>query len=169
MTAELRFNELDDFPQRATLERVSRDLWSDPTVLAVWLAGSLATGAGDAGSDIDLRAAIMPAGFPGTKLPAALAWLVEHRAAGITMPFGPAATLHHTLLDTGEIVDLLLIGADGTADPMPETRIVLGARDHALAVKLAEGEDPPPARFPPAESPATTTVSGATPSSNNRE
>jgi hypothetical protein len=70
-------------------------------VCSLWLGGSLALGAGDADSDIDLRVAVTPDAFDTTRLPSA-----AHRLAGsvvvhLPFPWGGGTVLHHLLLDDG--------------------------------------------------------------------
>lgn len=51
MTA-LDLSHLPDLPQRETICEVVAALWQQAGVIAVWLGGSLARGAGDAYSDV---------------------------------------------------------------------------------------------------------------------
>jgi len=137
---DLNLDALPDLPQRPLLMELARDLWADPAVAALWLGGSLARGAGDAHSDVDLRVALAAPAELAEALPES-----AHRLAGrvtycVTWPVGADAVLHHMLLDDGQIYDLWV--QTTAREPSSEARLVLACRDAACAPKLAAGADP---------------------------
>lgn len=144
---QLDFSGLPNLPQCDFLRKLATDLWEDSTVLALWLGGSLARGAGDADSDVDLRVVITPETFNATQMPKG-AWRLEANAATfLPFRFGEQAVLFHTLLRDGQIYDLFVQSA--TEEIRPETRLILGCRDENLRPSLESGADPV-TRFTPA-------------------
>lgn len=137
-TFDLAF--LDHLPQHARLALVLDDLWADPTVVALWLGGSLARGAGDAFSDVDLRVAVTPGAFSETEIPPAAARLQQDAVAILPLRFGVNSVLFHMLLSDGEIYDLHVLRSD--QPPPGERRRLLACRDANLAPQLDEGADP---------------------------
>jgi hypothetical protein len=136
-------------PQKEFLLRVVEALWQDPSIVAVWLGGSLARGKGDRNSDVDLRIAVAPEKHAGTFMPSGAALLFEGAVVHQRLEFGEEATLHHMLLGNGQIYDLLV---QSTARrPTNEHRLVLGCRDARFGDLLAHGSDPPETTFKPAD------------------
>jgi predicted nucleotidyltransferase len=131
---------LDHLPQRRRLALVLADLWAEPSVKALWLGGSLARGAGDAYSDVDLRVAVSPEAFSYSEFPAGAERLREAAVAVLPLRFGVHSVLFHTLLDDGEIYDLNVLRSDQT--PPNERRRLLACRDDNLAAQLDGGADP---------------------------
>lgn len=137
-TFDLAF--LNHLPQRKRLALLLGDLWADPTVVALWLGGSLARGAGDAYSDVDLRVAVTPVAFSETEMPPAAARLHQDAVAVLPLRFGVNSVLFHMLLSDGEIYDLHVLRSDHA--PPSERRHLLACRDANLASQLDEGADP---------------------------
>ena len=136
---DLNLDALPDLPQRPLLMELARDLWADPAVAALWLGGSLARGAGDAHSDVDLRVALaLPAPVP-EKFPDSAHRLTARVTYCSTYRIAEDAALHHMLLDDGQVYDLWVQTA--AREPSREACLVLGCRDAALAPKLVGGED----------------------------
>jgi predicted nucleotidyltransferase len=92
---------LGDLPQQRRLHTVVGDLWRDPAVAALWLGGSLARGAGDAHSDVDLRIAVLAEAFDTERLPAAAEPLKAAAVAILPLRFGGKSVLFHMLLVEG--------------------------------------------------------------------
>lgn len=138
--SDLDLDALPDLPQCPLLAALARDLWDDPAVSALWLGGSLARGARDAYSDVDLRVALAPTDSVPESVPASARRLTEKIAYSLTRRFAGDAVLHHMLLDDGQIYDLWVQTA--TRPPGDEARRVLGCRDEWLADQLKGGEDP---------------------------
>lgn len=136
----LNLDALPDLPQRPLLRELSLALWADPAVAALWLGGSLARGAGDAHSDVDLRVALAPPAAVSETLPVSAHLLTERVTYISTYRIAEDAVLYHMLLGDGQVYDLWVQTA--AREPSREARLVLGCRDAALASKLAGGEDP---------------------------
>ncbi len=144
---DLNLEALPDLPQRPLLRELAHDLWTDPAVAALWLGGSLARGAGDAHSDVDLRVALVPPAVS-ESFPASAHRLTDRVTYCFTSRIAADAVLHHMLLDDGQVYDLWVQTA--AREPSREARGVLGCRDKALASRLAGGEDPS-VQFKPAD------------------
>lgn len=139
---------LPDLPQRPLLTDLTRELWADPVVAAVWLGGSLARGEADAFSDVDLRVALAsPAEVPEAMSPSARL-LSERTAHSTVWRIASDAVFHHVLLNNGQIYDLW-VQTTGRP-PSPEIRRVLGCRDAEFKTQLTRGEDPS-VQFPAAD------------------
>ncbi|PWT72840.1 MAG: hypothetical protein C5B60_08970 [Chloroflexi bacterium] len=132
----LRLNQLADQPQRRTIRQVAKALWWQPDVIALWLGGSLARGAGDAFSDIDLRVAVVPAHLPEWEAASFESLFGDTPVVGRQLlRFGDDAYLHHLVLSSGELFDLFIQSADGEVTVEPYQ--ILGCRDTVFAGKLA--------------------------------
>ncbi len=130
---------LPDLPQKHFLMRVLAELWQDPTVVCIWLAGSLALGAGDIYSDVDLGIAVLPAAFDPDKLPASARLLKENAITHHPATMGEHATLHYLLLVNGELYDFMV---QTTEHPTREQiRLVLACRDEAFGARLSGGKE----------------------------
>jgi predicted nucleotidyltransferase len=137
-------------PQKRRLAAVAADLWRDPNVCALWLGGSLARGTADAHSDVDLRVAVSLDAFDANNAPASARQLTDAVVAGLRVPFGDDAVLHHLLLGDGEIYDLFVQTTQ--REPSNEARLVLACRpESGFAAKLAVGGADPVTKFPPAD------------------
>jgi hypothetical protein len=118
---------LPDLPQRATIVEVASRLWADDTVVALWVGGSLARGAGDQYSDVDFRVAVQPEQFTSWKSPPFLQIFIGAAVVGrVYIPFGNDALLHHLVLRSGEIFDFFV--QSSTRLPTTEPLLVLGCR-----------------------------------------
>jgi len=144
----LNLDALPDLPQRPLLTELARDLWADPSIAALWLGGSLARGAGDAHSDVDLRVALAGLDRAPDTLPPSASRLASRVTYTLLWRFAEDAVLHHMLLQDGQVYDFLVQTA--ARKPGNEARLVLGCRDGALQETLAGGEDPS-VRFEPAD------------------
>lgn len=136
----LDLEALPDLSQRPLLTELARDLWDDLAVAALWLGGSLARGAGDAHSDVDLRVALAPPAAVTETLPASAHRLTTRVTYTLVIRLAEDAVLHHMLLDNGQVYDVWMQTA--ARKPSIEARLVLGCRDEAFAPKLVGGEDP---------------------------
>lgn len=146
--AELQLDRLTALPQRETIREVASHLWPDAGVVALWIGGSLAGGAGDRWSDVDFRVAVAPEQFAPWKSPPfeqifSHAPVVGH---GV-IPFGDDAVLHHLVLANGEIFDFFV---QSTARlPTPEPLLILGCRDAAFERILAGQNSVPQVEMQP--------------------
>jgi hypothetical protein len=127
-------------PQHRRLAGVVADLWRDQTIAAIWLGGSLARGAGDPFSDVDLRVAVPPESFAADALPPGARRLAADVVGTHLLRFDERMVLFHMLLADGEIYDLLVQTTDHP--PTNEARLVLACRDDGLGDLLAHGHDP---------------------------
>lgn len=146
MNVDLDTSELPDLPQTDRLRSVVHDLWREPEVVALWIGGSLARGAGDPYSDVDLRIAVSPTDAIETHVPPPARQLIAASVACIPVFFGNDAMLYHLMLENGEIYDLFLQTTD--REPTNEARLVLGCRDAAFGAKLLTGTDPSLSIYP---------------------
>lgn len=140
MTQTFDLSFLDSLPQRRRLALVLADLWAEPSVMALWLGGSLARGVGDPYSDVDLRVAVTPETFSDTEFPAGAVRLREAAVAVLPLRFGVHSVLFHTLLNDGEIYDLHVLRSD--QPPPDERRRLIACRDDNFAAQLDGGADP---------------------------
>jgi hypothetical protein len=141
--SELRLGDLPDLPQRETLLEVAAHLWAAEEVVALWVGGSLASGAGDRLSDVDFRAAVEPERFAAWKAPRFEQIFTRSDVVGQTsFSFGDDACLHHLVLSNGEIFDFFVQST--IRRPTQEPLIVLGCRSDEFAQMLAEQNSVPP-------------------------
>jgi predicted nucleotidyltransferase len=141
------FTIVPDLPQKELLIRVVERLWQDSSIVAVWLGGSLARGQGDRNSDVDLRVALKPEQY--ARMPLGAALLFQMAVVQQKLEFGEHATLHHMLLDNGQIYDLFVQST--SRPPTNERRLILGCRDVEFSELLAHGLDPPATTFKAAD------------------
>jgi hypothetical protein len=133
---ELDFSQLPALPQSATIRSLATLLWQDARVVALWVGGSLASGAGDRWSDVDFRVAVPPEDFaPWQALPFDALFAQAPVVGSGKLSFGTDAVLHHLVLANGEILDFFV--QTTTRTPTQEPLLVLGCRDAAFARVLA--------------------------------
>ncbi len=144
-TNVLTFGSLPRLPQMATLRRVAAALWAKEEVLALWLGGSFARGEADAHSDLDLRVAVAGDSFDAWSV-ADPSPLIGEPIVGVQLMIWDRTVLHHSVLGSGVIIDLLVQSAD--REPPQDFTLILGCRDAALGQLLDR------ARLPPTEEPA---------------
>jgi len=140
----LDFSRLPDLPQIPLLIDIATQLFASDDIRAVWLGGSLAQGKGDAFSDIDLRLFVTDEAFTETQLPYAARILRERTVIRLPVRF-ENGILHHLMLDSGVIVDLMVHRS--SVDLLPEKRLLLGVKEMPLAKKIIAGDDPLPPTF----------------------
>ncbi len=145
---ELQFNHLPNLPQRETIREVAANLWPHAEVLALWIGGSLASGAGDLLSDVDFRVAIAPENFASWRAPTFEQIFTSTSVVGQSvMTFGDEAILHHLVLSNGEIFDFFV---QSTArQPTLEPLLVLGCRSAEFERVLAEQNGVPALEMQP--------------------
>jgi hypothetical protein len=144
---ELNLGQLPDLPQRATICDVASALWQQAGVIAVWLGGSLARGAGDAYSDVDLRVAVAPIDLPSWEEPPFEQIFVHAPVVGHQfLRFGDDALLHHLILANGVLFDFYVQSAE--RDLSPEPHQILGCRSDMLASRLAQSQTNVPVIVP---------------------
>ncbi len=132
--SKLRLDNLPALPQSRTIAMIAPRVWQDERVVAIWLGGSLAAGAGDLYSDIDLRVAVPPADLAVWKASDRYALFDGSPLARQFVPLGDHSFIHHMILPSGDILDLL-VQSDEVA-PGDEPVLVLGCRSVAFAERL---------------------------------
>lgn len=148
MLSPLQTDNLPDLPQRTTILEAASNLWPDPTVVALWIGGSLARGAGDLYSDVDFRVAVAPEHFAPWRTPPFDQIFTHTSVVGQnTMTFGEAAILHHLILSDGEIFDFFVQST--SHPPTSEPRLILGCRDQEFATLLSAHNVIPPVHRQP--------------------
>lgn len=139
MSNELQLDLLPDLPQRTTAREISTRLWQNDEVVALWLGGSLARGAGDVLSDIDFRVAVTPQAIPAWKTPRFDEIFVTAPVVGQQLlGAGEQASLHHLVLANGDVIDFLVQCTERKL--IPEPRLILGCRDENFAQLLAANQ-----------------------------
>jgi hypothetical protein len=131
---DLRLDDLPPLPQAAAIRLVAPRLWQSEQVVAIWLGGSLAAGTGDSYSDIDLRIAVAPTHLPDWETSDLHDVLSGPPLARHFVSLGEGLFLHHAILQSGDILDLLVQSAE--VAPGDEPVLVLGCRDDAFAERL---------------------------------
>ena len=151
-SSDLRLDELLPLPQSQAIRMLAPRLWANEQVVAIWLGGSLAAGMGDSYSDIDLRVAIPPEDLPAWETADLQNVLDGPALARQLVKLGDGAFIHHMILESGDILDLLVQSSE--AAPGDEPVLILGCRDDALAERLAASNQAPEAAHTPATSKA---------------
>ncbi|MEO1644842.1 MAG: nucleotidyltransferase domain-containing protein, partial [Chloroflexota bacterium] len=107
---------------------------SDERIQAIWVGGSLASGTGDAFSDIDFRIAVKPGQVSAWVNPEWDHYLPILPCGGTVMQFGDQALLHHLVLRDGTIVDFFV--QDTERQNFEPHLVIIACRDDALKKKL---------------------------------
>jgi len=140
---ELQLSNLPDLPQRASIVEAASNIWPEAGVVALWVGGSLARGAGDRFSDVDFRVAVAPEQLALWKTPRFEHIFTHTTVAGqAVMQFGDDAVLHHLVLSNGEIFDFFVQSA--TRLPTREPLLILGCRSDEFKRRLFQQNDIPP-------------------------
>lgn len=143
MSNELQLHILPNLPQRATIEQISTHIWRNYEVVALWLGGSLARGAGDIYSDVDFRVAVEPEQLATWKNPDFAEIFASAPIVGQQfLAFGEEAFLHHLVLANGVIADFFV--QSSAKEPTSEPHLVLACRDEQFAQQLATMNQVPP-------------------------
>jgi hypothetical protein len=139
--SELNLAGLPPLPQAETIAHLAPRLWADARVVAIWIGGSLASGAGDRYSDIDLRIAVAPGDLAAWEAPDFAALLSAPVLARHFLRFGADSFLHHLILGNGDILDFLVRSTEAPTEA--ELVCVLGCREAAFAERLAASHHAP--------------------------
>ncbi len=140
---ELQLSNLPDPPQRASIVEAASNIWPKAGMVALWVGGSLARGAGDLFSDVDFRVAVTPEQLAPWKTPRFERIFTHTALVGqAVMQFGDDAVLHHLMLSNGEIFDFFVQSA--TRLPTREPLLILGCRSDEFERKLAGQNSIPP-------------------------
>lgn len=126
------FDTLPDIPQRAQLERIVQAMSREESVQAIWVGGSVARGGADRYSDIDLRVAVNPETWEHWREPDFARWFTQQndRVVGKLRLTWDETVLHHLVLESGDIYDVLIQATTHTIEPEPN--ILLFCRDETL-------------------------------------
>jgi hypothetical protein len=128
---DLHLNHLPNLPQRETIVEVASNLWAHASIIALWVGGSLASGAGDRFSDVDFRVAVAPDQLADWKSPRFEQIFTQASVVGrIMLPFRENALLHHLVLANGEVFDFFVQST--TRLPSQEPLLILGCRSKAF-------------------------------------
>jgi len=139
---ELQLSSLPNLPQRETIVEVASNLWQDVGVVALWVGGSLASGAGDHFSDVDFRVAVVPDQLARWKVPRFEQICTQASVVGrLVLQFGDEALLHHLVLSNGVIFDFFVQST--IRRPTQEPLLILGCRSEAFERLLAEQNSVP--------------------------
>ncbi len=146
MITELHLNNFPKLPQQETIAVAASNIWLDAGVVALWVGGSLASGAGDLFSDVDFRVAVAPDQLPSWKAPRFEQIFTHASVVGrSSMPFGDDAVLHHLVLSNGEIFDFFVQSIMRL--PTQEPLLILGCRDDDFERILTEQNIVPPVKM----------------------
>ena len=119
------------------------NIWPEAGVVALWVGGSLARGAGDIFSDVDFRTAVAPEQLEPWKTPHFERIFTHTVVVGqAVMQFGDDAVLHHLVLANGEIFDFFVQSA--TRLPTREPLLILGCRSDEFERMLTGQNSIPP-------------------------
>jgi predicted nucleotidyltransferase len=112
---ELQLSSLPNLPQREAIAEVASNLWQDVGVVALWVGGSLASGAGDHFSDVDFRVAVVPDQLARWQAPRFEQLFTRASIVGrLVLQFGNEALLHHLVLSNGVIFDFFISRCSGS-------------------------------------------------------
>ena len=129
----LEFSSLPNLPQVGFLKKVVEKLWQNERLVAIWLGGSLARGAGDRYSDLDLRLGVRAEDLQQWEERRLEPYFESEVLAHHKLKFGNSV-LHHLIAPNGDIYDLYIQSV--AQDLTPEARIIIACRDEAFLAKL---------------------------------
>jgi len=145
---ELFLGHLPDLPQCVTLRTVATRLWTNEEIVVLWVEGSLARGAGDLFSDVDLHVAVAAEQLASWKTPDFVPIFADVPVVGkLFIAFGEHAFLQHLILANGEVFDFFV---QDTIQPLSsDAKIVLGCRNVDLVQALQkEAQELPVTKLP---------------------
>ena len=102
---DIDLGSLEHGPHANLIRDMASKCFADAGIQAIWVGGSLATGLGDAYSDVDFRIAVEPGQIARWTSPDWEQYLPIRPCGGVLMRFGEQALLHHLVLADGTIVD----------------------------------------------------------------
>ncbi len=102
---DFSLGSLENEPHSNLIREMTQKCLKDERIQAIWVGGSLATGQGDAYSDIDFRLAVEPGKLDQWTAPEWTQYFPIQPCGGVFMQFGNHALLHHLVLTDGTIVD----------------------------------------------------------------
>ncbi|MBM4458092.1 MAG: nucleotidyltransferase domain-containing protein [Chloroflexi bacterium] len=137
---------LPDIPQSSRLRQLAPRLWQAEGMVALWVAGSVATGDADAYSDLDVYIAVAAETADRWREPDLDLFFDGQCVARHISRFSDDLLVHHILLATGEVWDLHVQTAGGKL--FPAERLILGCRDPQLRSDLEKRPTREPLELP---------------------
>ncbi|MCX6045405.1 MAG: hypothetical protein NT075_09840, partial [Chloroflexi bacterium] len=122
-------------PHANLVAAMASQCYTDETIQALWVGGSLAAGTGDAYSDVDFRVAVEPGQLDRWTSPDWNRYLPIPPCGGALLRFGEHAMLHHLILADGVIVDFYV--QDTTQKNLEPKLVILACRNAEFGVALA--------------------------------
>ena len=123
----LALDTLPDMPQLKALHRFAPLAWQRPDVIAMWIGGSTARGNADLYSDVDVVVVVQDAALETWKQSWVQSLFGESVVGYKAFPLGEQAFLHHLILASGDIYDVVVRSLH--AELPKDTILVLGCRD----------------------------------------
>ncbi len=133
---EINLGPLENGPHANLIRAMAGKCYADDSIQAIWVGGSLATGLGDAYSDVDFRIAVAPGQIDSWATPDWERYLPIQACGGLVLRFGEQALLHHLVLADGTIVDFYV---QDTTTTNPEPKLVILACRDATFRETLEG------------------------------
>lgn len=131
---DIDLGPLEHGPHASLIRAMAGKCAADAGIQAIWVGGSLATGRGDAYSDVDFRIAVEPGQLDRWISPDWERYLPIQPCGGLLLRFGEQALLHHLILADGTIIDFYV---QDTASENPEPNLViLACRNPAFRATL---------------------------------
>lgn len=140
--SEIDLGPLAHGPHASLIRDMASKCAADRSIQAIWVGGSLATGRGDAYSDVDFRIAVEPGHVDSWTGPDWEQYLPLQPCGGLLIRFGEQALLHHLVLADGTIVDFYV--QDTSSQNHEPALVILACRDGAFRAML-EGSARPAA------------------------
>lgn len=135
---DLNLSSLSNIPAHhaSLIREMAATCAADERIQAIWIGGSLASGTGDAYSDIDFRIAVEPGQLDQWVAPDWQRYFPTHLqpCGAVLLRFGGPTLLHHLVLTDGMIVDFFI--QDTTHHNHEPNIIVLACRDSAFQTLL---------------------------------
>ncbi|MBK8048848.1 MAG: hypothetical protein IPK16_18040 [Anaerolineales bacterium] len=119
---DIDLGPLEYGPHANLIRDMAMMCYLDRSIQASWVGGSLATGNGDAYSDVDFRIAVEPGQVDSWTNPEWELYLPLRPCGGLMLRFGEQALLHHMILTDGTIVDFYV---QDMAAKLPEPQLVI--------------------------------------------
>lgn len=133
---DIDLGSLASGPHAKLIRDMANKCFADTRIQAIWVGGSLATGTGDAYSDVDFRIAVEPGQLDSWTNPDWEHYLPIRPCGGVLMRFGEQALLHHLVLTDGTLVDFYV--QDTTRQNPEPNLIILACRNAAFKERLAD-------------------------------
>ncbi len=140
MQQDLNFGPLENGPHIDLIRNMAERCYANTSIQAIWVGGSLASGTGDAHSDIDFRIAVDASEMDKWMQPDWNEYLPLESYGATLMRFGEHAILHHHILSDGTIIDFF-VQATSRKNPEPAL-VVIACRNDEFGEALANFATP---------------------------